>query len=121
MKRDWDLLRRILFKLEENDDPMKAYANTDFGEIPQHVIGYHTNLLLQAGLIQGECHEVLGPGPDCIATRLTWQGHEFLDAARNKSIWDRVKKVASDKGIDVTFDVLKAMLAHAIKEGITSG
>lgn len=34
----------------------------------------------------------------CEITNLTWQGHEFLDTVRSKSVWDATKEKASKLG-----------------------
>jgi hypothetical protein len=38
---------------------------------------------------------------------LTWDGHEFLDAIRNDTVWNKTKRVIADKGGSIPFDVLK--------------
>ena len=44
------------------------------------------------------------------AISLTWQGHEFLDAARNDTIWRKAKKKVLETTGGLAFDVLKAAL-----------
>lgn len=61
--------------------------------------------------------DALGP-PFCHATRLTWEGHEFLDKIKNESIWKKVKATARSKGVDLSFtvikDIAKALIASVI-------
>lgn len=47
--------------------------------------------------------------------RLTWPGHEFLDAARNETLWTRTKGNLSNAGVSATFDLLKTLLVEGTK------
>jgi hypothetical protein len=51
----------------------------------------------------------------CIGQRLTWQGYELLETIRQKTIWERVKATAREKGADLTIDVVKALGTWALK------
>jgi hypothetical protein len=47
---------------------------------------------------------------------LTWQGHEFLEAARNGKFWRRAKALVVKKSGALSFDLLKAgtrLISHA--------
>lgn len=108
MKRDMDLMRDILFWLEEHD--------SGFPEIPgkeEQEIGYHCHLLKEAGLIaaaNSTCMEdVL---PQALPTSLTSKGHDFIDAARSKTVWSTVK----DKVMTTTGGVSIAILTELLKE-----
>src|ERR1039458_4410607 len=92
MKRDMELIRQILHKAEvldfEDGEPPELYlANT-----PNEA--YQIALMKDAGLVEAEITTITG-GIPCEATinRLTWAGHDFLDAARN----DPIRKNAKDK------------------------
>lgn len=45
------------------------------------------------------------------ASRLTWTGHEFLDAIRSDTVWNKTKQTFSSKGLDMTFDLIKTVAA----------
>jgi hypothetical protein len=47
---------------------------------------------------------------------LTWEGHDFLDAARSETIWKKVMNKVKDSTGTVAFEVLKALLIAASKE-----
>jgi len=71
-------------------------------------------LLIEAGLVVGHVSRTLGAGPhDFLAYRLTWNGHEFLDKIQNESIWQKTKKVFANKGVDMTFDLIKSVATDA--------
>lgn len=82
MKRDMELVRKLLFLAEEDgkDDELCE-------EYGQDVVAGHVAILLDAKLIVAEvvCNEVGIPVASEIL-RLTWAGHEFLDNARNDTI-----------------------------------
>jgi hypothetical protein len=47
---------------------------------------------------------------------LTWQGHEFLDASRDESFWNKAKgKLAGVTG-GIGFELLKAVLLSQAKQ-----
>ena len=42
------------------------------------------------------------------AKRLTWNGHEFLDSIRDNKIWEKTKEHFSQKGIEMSFELVKS-------------
>jgi hypothetical protein len=52
--------------------------------------------------------------------RLTWEGHEFLDSARNKEAWKHANEVAKKNGGVLSFEVLKTVLTTYIKSKLES-
>ncbi|MEW5988435.1 MAG: DUF2513 domain-containing protein [Chloroflexota bacterium] len=52
-------------------------------------------------------------------TGLTWNGHEFLEAARNDQFWNRAKRVLREKGSGMVFSLLNELLLHFGKEAIS--
>lgn len=83
MKRNMDLIRLILLEIEKGpydgswlDINIDGYTDND--------ISYHVILLAEAGLIEAQDNSTLD-GLSWQPKRLTWQGHEFLDASRDES------------------------------------
>lgn len=75
-----------------------------------YAISYHMELLIEAGLVEGKMSQELGGGPiNFTATRLTWTGHEFLDAIRSDTVWNKTKETFRTKGLDMTFDLIKTV------------
>ncbi|MDC4272652.1 DUF2513 domain-containing protein, partial [Acinetobacter baumannii] len=52
---------------------------------------------------------------DVVVNDLTWQGHELLDTVRSKPVWDKIKSTALDKGLELTFDTVRAIGAKVIE------
>lgn len=116
MKRDWDLIRVILLASEESAD---SISTRDITEWAPDLVNYHIEMLVQAGLVTGECTTGLGnSGTTCVVNSLTWAGHEFLDSIRSKTVWNSVKRSALDKGLSLSFDVVKMVAMEVVKSVI---
>lgn len=112
MKRDWDTIREILTRLEEVTAEEGCLRLSSFPVDRAADISYHLELLLEAGLVKGEMLGEFGGGPDdFIVLRLTWQGHEFLDAIRSDTVWQKTKKSFVSGGLSMTFDLVKSVAA----------
>lgn len=107
MKRDWELIRKILIKLESKVDDTPLDSESFKGVYPEKVI-YHYKILAQAELIQIEDSSTMGE-EDYSAINLTWSGHEFLDKIRNETAWNKIKNIIKSKGVDMSFDVIKTV------------
>jgi hypothetical protein len=108
MKRDWDLVREILLKLEGCESARGNLRPEDVSGRDQEIVSYHMQILMEAALIVGECSRTIGAPLYCTANRLTWAGHEFLDQVRSHTAWNRIKGLARERGLDITLDVIKA-------------
>ena len=111
MKRDWDLIRKILLKLEEKADNTSFLENDVFDGVSPIIVNYHYKLLEQAGLITLEDLSDLD-GENYVS--LTWQGHEFFDKIRSDNVWNKIKNAAKAKSLDLSFDVIKSICATLI-------
>jgi hypothetical protein len=112
MKREPDLIRQILLELEK--EPYQGQPiPIKMDEYSNDEIVYHVMLLNEAGLIEAFD---LGIGDvSWMPVRLTWSGHEFLDAARDDERWNRAKEVMADQGEGVSFEVLKELLMDMLR------
>jgi len=118
MKRDMDLVRKILLTIEESPHGFFNEFPTIQGYSGEQV-GYHSYLMIQAGLIEGaDATTMDSESPEAIPTCLTWQGHEFLDACRNESVWTKAKEKIKSIGGEVPLDVLKTVLIEILKAQI---
>ena len=110
MKRNWDTIREILTKLEAVTVDVGHLQLSSFTAEQAEEISYHMELLMEAGLVSGEMSKTIGRGPyNFIASRLTWQGHEFLDAIRSDTVWQKTKKSFVSSGLSMTFDLVKSV------------
>mgnify|MGYP001309321571 CR=1 FL=1 len=108
MKRDMELVRKILIAAEEKQDFQPQKLEID--GYSQEEISYHIKIMTQAGLIESQGYATSTGIPLWCIKSLTWEGHEFLDAARNEKVWTKVKKKIAEEGGSIPFDVLKHVL-----------
>jgi hypothetical protein len=94
MKRDMDLVRELLIQIESN--PVLDGSKWMTPSSPEEIgiqdrsieeVAYHLDLLVEAHLVRGF------PGQRMATiSKLTWQGHEFLDDIRDHDIWSKTKE-----------------------------
>jgi hypothetical protein len=96
MKRDMELVREILRRVEDHQQAM-GWVPLDIPGHSREEVSYHVMLLAQAGLLEAT-DLVSTAGFLYEAKRLTWAGHEFLDAIRNDTVWNKVKETVKEKG-----------------------
>jgi hypothetical protein len=116
MKRDWDLIRQILLAVEAAEANDKISDNDIEGCTPEN---FHHNaiLLKEAGFVHAM---VLLNLETTLIESLTWEGHEFLDIIRGDAEWEKIKTVAKEKSIAVSFASIKAIHAHFLNIAIAS-
>lgn len=133
MKRDWDLIRKQLTDVEEENDlfsevpPEPVWENKEWDiyekelkdqrAIEGRIFG-HLELLVNTGYIDGL--QVVRSADGLFSyglhsPRLTMAGHDLLDTMRSATIWEKIKTTAKTKGIELTFDAIKALGAVALK------
>jgi hypothetical protein len=112
MKRDMELVRELMLAIESPDNSGLEAAGYDESQI-----SYHLELLIEAKLIIGEVHHYLGNRlPAITVDRLSWEGHEFLENARNEPVWKEAMKTIADRGGSTTVGVLTQLLASVAKQ-----
>ena len=120
MKRDIDLIRKLLIHLEEKPND-KIIMELELDGHDKNDVMYHFVLMDQAGLIRCE-REVSSTTSDRVIKvypfSLTWQGHEFIEASRNDKMWSKAKTLIKSKSGAISFDVLKALLISMAKETV---
>lgn len=125
MKRDWDVIREVLIEVEALSDQERntfgyGLGDEHAGEDPAK--SEHALLLWKAGFIEAIDAGTMA-GPAILSPDLTWQGHELLDTLRSKPVWERIKSTAKEKGLELTFDVVKGLgklaLDYVMKQGGT--
>ena len=116
MKRDMDLVRRLLFLIEEQNDTFSELKLPQ--DIDKTIAIYHLNLMEQAGLTENNI-KYASDEPYWVYSQLTWEGHDFLDSIKNDTIWDKTKESIKSKGLEigqVSFNVLKDYVVIKLRE-----
>lgn len=117
MKRNMDLARAILSALEGSSDAFgpKEFVIQGYSE---EEVSYHVKLLHQAGLV--EAKDISGVNQfKWFPISLTWEGHEFLDAARDNTRWGRAKQIVLEKTGGLSFDMLQSILTKLMTDALS--
>jgi len=118
MKRDMELIRKLVLKLEDAPTSF-APGNLSVEGYTHEQIGYHAYLMIQAGLATGADVQTMGSsGHIGILTGLTWAGHEFADSARDEKRWKQAMGIVQQKGGSVTLSVLTDLLTTLAKNAL---
>ena len=113
MRRDMDLVRQILLKMEAMPTSGGWHDIHIEGHSEEEIV-YHVQLMHEAGLIEAidlSSHDGIAWRPK----RITYVGHEFLDAARNDGVWNKAKDRVITATGSLTLEGLKTALAEVVK------
>ncbi len=110
MRRDMDLIRLLLLETEKEEKP-------DLSSYTEEQIHYHTYLLIDGELVFGSFSQPRYVKGKFHIDRfnislLTSKGRDFLDDARDETVWREAKKVLATKGITVSLAVLQVLLQN---------
>jgi len=119
MKRDMDLVRDLLLAIESdpNFDGMSHIMPDDPSDLgitnrSSEEVTYHLVMLIEIGLVVGKPTMQMP-----IISRLSWQGHDFLDTVRDPEIWRETKEGAKKAG-GFSLELLGALAKGLIKKKI---
>ena len=114
MKRDMDLIREILLKIEGLDDSQYGFPVCGY---QQEVVDYNMDLLISAGLVNGKMtYSQHGPAK-AFVQGLTWGGHDFLEAVRSESVWAKTKQHLKDHDLEgISFELIKPVALSIVKQ-----
>ena len=113
MKLDPDLIRKVLIAYEEL--PYGGGGEIEINGYSPDQLYYHQEILEEAGYIKANIQKYIGGSLDIFPERLTYQGHEFLEASRNDNNWSKAKDVMAKTG-GFVMDVAKALLIEFMKD-----
>jgi hypothetical protein len=99
MKRNMDLCRRILLDVEASPEATGlGYIQLNIEGHDATEVSYHVQLLSDAGLLEAVNQSYTGPSGFVVnPKRLTYAGHEFIEASRNDSFWQKAKTTVLEK------------------------
>jgi Hypothetical protein (DUF2513) len=117
MKRDMELIRKILICLEtrEGGEEIKR-------DYTDEQIGYHNWLIMNAGLAAGtDCSSSDSQYPQGYVFALNWAGHEFLATARDEGRWKKAMQKVNSVGGEVTLPILQSVLTNLLSSALGLG
>jgi len=113
MKRDMDLVRRILLAYEASNE-WRVEEELVIEGYRKDEIEYHQHIMRDAGFLQPAKTWLFKGTQMESGTRLTWAGHDFLEASRDEKRWKQAKKIAGKVGV-FTLEILKQVLTQLIQ------
>lgn len=124
MKRDLNLFRTILLEIENKPagedwildrDSSNLYTNeSEKKNILEHLILMQDARLITKAVVKGsdDFYEMC-------PCNLTNEGHDFLDAVRSPSVWEKIKTAVLDKGISCSIEAITILAKKLAKEHLT--
>jgi hypothetical protein len=98
MKRDMDLVRRIMLDVQSRNDLFPKLVRID--GIDNDLLARHVEMMFDEGLLTGTAiGNVLGIYRDILVTDLSWAGHDFIGAISKDGVWQKLKETFSPSEI----------------------
>ena len=120
MRRDLELLRTIMLRTEAVS-PGTNLLELGLEETDFAALSHHVELLVEAGLLKAQI-SYMERSPVhvyVVVERLTWEGHEFLDLARDDRRWRSVlSRVTTGTG-GTSFEIVRDLLREAHVAALT--
>lgn len=125
MKRDWNVVRAILERVE--DGSLKDYGKRglyrDELKITQDDFVGHLEILADAGILKNVTvtRDSLGEFRFCVYDKafISMAGHDLLDALRDRAVWSRIKDKAVQSGVSISWEFIKAAIPVVMQELVT--
>lgn len=115
MKRDIDLIREILLRVEamEHRRDNLDLAIEGYEEVE---VDYNLDLLIREGFINGKSSWSLNHTLWATINGLEWEGHDLLDAIRSESILNRAKSQLASQLPSVPLAILKDVCLDLLRD-----
>lgn len=119
MKRDMDLVRKILLAMESEDRNDRA-GQLEIEGYDEPTIGFHVFIMDQAGLVRSsDVSHMESPCKEHSPIDITWDGYEFLDLSRDDRVWTEAKNRIGKNVSSASFSILAGVLSDLITWYIT--
>lgn len=112
MKRDWDMVRAILLEVQNMTPVERDKASYELPHLSDDPEAIHAFMLYDAGFLKGIKGDADG-GRSLLDPELTWAGQDLLASIESKPVWERVKHIATEKGLEMSFDQVKLLAIKA--------
>lgn len=125
MKRDWNVVRVILERVEDGSlkDYDKRGLYRDELKITQDDFVGHLEILADAGILKNVTvtRDSLGEFRFCVYDKafISMAGHDLLDALRDRAVWSRIKDKAVQSGVSISWEFIKAAIPVVMQELVT--
>jgi len=117
MKRDLELIRKILINVQNGD------KNALVEGYDEDAIKYHEGLVVEAGLVEGSVLRNNMASTEIpvvvMIKKLTWEGHDFVDAIEDNENWAKVKAFIGEAGKQISLETVKYAVHQLFTFGAT--
>lgn len=120
MKRDMELIRKILLAIEEQyvDVALCGLSIDGYG---MKEVAYHCRYLNEAGLVSNYTGRYGGNELIWFSVgSLTPEGHDLLDKIRDDSVWGETVSLAKGKGLPLIIETVKPIASSILQKMIES-
>lgn len=115
MKRNMELIRKILFEIEDRFEPGQGFIHgLPIEGYEMKVVGDHCELLYQAGLIKEYKPNRGGIGNMLLGYsigNLTNRGYDYLELIRNDETWNQTEQEVKKKNLPKTIETYGTVAA----------
>jgi hypothetical protein len=114
MKRNLDLARQLLLDIENRGASCATSAlQSDPNDQREEQIRYHLRLMIDGGFLKEV--DRTNEGVPCV--RLTQDGHELLELARNDTRWREAKRVCWERTGGLSLKIISGLLTRWAMSG----
>ena len=124
MKRDMELIRRLMLDIEARPAGKQFTGEELYRDGDDRaIVAEHLVLLIEHGLVKGKAFQTFdGLELDHIMIlSTTWKGHEFLDAVRNDTVWNKTKDKLASVGGTATVEIITQVASGLMKQMLGLG
>ncbi|MCO5250768.1 MAG: DUF2513 domain-containing protein [Candidatus Kapabacteria bacterium] len=140
MKRDMELIRKILLEIENEENAIvdpgalqtRIISDFDNETFESEILALfeHLFLLIQAGYLEtcdleGNPLLELQHGQQVNNyifmhhfVRLTWQGHEFIASIKDDNVWHKIKERVGSESVNLPIGILMQLGLSVIKTAV---
>lgn len=109
-----DFVRQILQEIEKRNAESSNPGVDVGGRTPKEIL-HHLQIMEDVGLVVGVRSNPTG------CTRMTWEGHEFLEQSRDPDVWEEAKETALKTTKSLSWLAVKTALTAWVTSKITGG
>jgi len=115
-KRDLDRIREILLHVE-NETSKDGWVGIRDRVFFRDDDAYQIDLMKQAGFVDADSHAISRILPGRV--RISFAGHDYLDAVRDEGIWAQTKEAVKETGGSATIEIAKTLALGFLKKKIS--
>jgi hypothetical protein len=123
MKRDFEIIRRVLMDIDDDDTRHLVFNTKDFclvyGIDDHELVQHQVDVLIQSNLVNHSCARSMEGNISHIFC-LTWQGYDFLTNIRNDNHWSDIYYLLDQKNIGMSVYSISEASASLLRNALLS-